>query len=229
MTVEAPVQQKKNWLIAVLRLYLTIALPVLLTVANVRLIMMPAFLSFEYNRADFPVDVYGLTTQDRLNYAPYAITYLLNGEDISYLGNLQFPEGTPMYNDQELHHMSDVKNVVQMTFLIAVIGGILAAVIVFVLWRQSRSDLRRSLRDGSLLTIGIVVTIVILAVTSWDVFFTNFHNLFFAQGTWVFLYSDTLIRLFPEQFWFDAALLIGSLTTFEAFIIFVSSWRWRLP
>jgi integral membrane protein (TIGR01906 family) len=229
MTVEAPVQQKANWLIVVLRLYLTIALPVLLTVANVRLIMMPAFLSFEYNRADFPVDVYGLTTQDRLNYAPYAIDYLLNGEDISYLGNLQFPEGTTMYNDQELHHMRDVKSVMQATFFIGVIGGILAAAVMFVLWRQARLALRRSLRDGSLLTIGIIVTIVVLAITSWDVFFTSFHNLFFAQGTWVFLYSDTLIRLFPEQFWFDAALLIGSLTTFEALVIFVLSWRWRLP
>jgi integral membrane protein (TIGR01906 family) len=229
MTVEVPVQQKTNWLIAVLRLYLTIALPVLLTIANVRLVMIPAFLSFEYNRADFPIDTYGLTTQDRLNYAPYAIDYLLNGEGISYLGNLRFPDDRPLYNEHELNHMRDVKNVVQATFFISALGGVIAAVIAFLLWRQSRSDLRRSLRDGSLLTIGIIVTIVVLAVTSWDVFFTSFHNLFFAQGTWVFLYSDTLIRLFPEQFWFDAALLIGSLTTFEALIIFILSWRWHLP
>jgi integral membrane protein (TIGR01906 family) len=227
MTIETPIQQKTNWLMAVLRLYLTIMLPVLLTVTGVRLLMMPMFLSFEYNRADFPRDAYGLTTQDRLNYAPYAINYLLNEEDVSYLGDLRFPDGTAMYNDSELSHMHDVKNVIQATFLIGVIGGVAAIAVIYVLWRQSRYDLVRALRDGSLLTIGIIVTIVVVAITSWDIFFTQFHNVFFAEGTWVFLYSDTLIRLFPEQFWFDAALLIGSFTTLAALIIFVFAWRWN--
>jgi hypothetical protein len=27
-----------------------------------------------------------------------------------------------------------------------------------------------------------------------------FHQIFFSAGTWMFLYSDTLIRLFPERF-----------------------------
>jgi hypothetical protein len=34
----------------------------------------------------------------------------------------------------------------------------------------------------------------------------------------VFLYEDTLIRLFPEQFWFDAALFIGALTVIGAVV-----------
>jgi integral membrane protein (TIGR01906 family) len=96
-----------------------------------------------------------------------------------------------------------------------------------VLWRQSRASLRSGLLGGSLLTIGIIATIVILAITSWDFFFTQFHRVFFAEGTWVFLYSDTLIRLFPEQFWFDAALLIGGLTTTESLIILAPMWRWH--
>jgi integral membrane protein (TIGR01906 family) len=227
MIAEAPVQQRTQLLFRILRLYLTIALPVLLTIAMVRLVMTPAFLSFEYNRADFPVDFYGLTTQDRLNYAPFAIDYLLNGEGIEYLGNLRFPDGAPLYNESELIHMRDVKIVVQSAFLIGMTGFVIAAVAGFVLWRQSKIDLQRGLRDGSLLTLGIIASIIVLAVTSWDYFFTQFHNLFFAQGTWVFLYSDTLIRLFPEQFWFDAALLIGSLTTISAVAILAFAWRWR--
>ena len=34
--------------------FVTIALPVLFIMVNVRLVMSPAFLSFEYNRPDFP-------------------------------------------------------------------------------------------------------------------------------------------------------------------------------
>jgi uncharacterized membrane protein len=45
------------------------------------------------------------------------------------------------------------------------------------------------------------------------VWFVAFHQVFFAAGTWTFEYSDTLIRLFPNRFWFDAALTIAGLTT----------------
>jgi integral membrane protein (TIGR01906 family) len=61
------------------------------------------------------------------------------------------------------------------------------------------------------------------AVVAWDTFFTAFHQLFFAGGTWVFAYSDTLIRLFPEQFWFDAALTVGGLTLLGALALLLLS------
>jgi uncharacterized membrane protein len=38
-------------------------------------------------------------------------------------------------------------------------------------------------------------------------FFVGFHSLFFEGDSWLFLYSDTLIRLFPIRFWQDAFLL----------------------
>jgi uncharacterized membrane protein len=41
----------------------------------------------------------------------------------------------------------------------------------------------------------------------FDVFFTWFHGLFFEGDSWLFLFSDTLIRLFPIRFWEDAFLL----------------------
>ncbi|MCA0453079.1 MAG: TIGR01906 family membrane protein [Chloroflexi bacterium] len=196
-------------LLTVLRLFLTIGFPFLLVMIFVRLIMSPLFLQFEYNRPGFPEDFYGLTTQERLEYAPFAVQYLLNGDDITYLGDLRFPDGSEMYNARELHHMRDVKIVTHYAFAAAVIVGILVTISTVVLWRYSRRTLYAALLTASRLTIGIIAAIVIISVVSWDTFFTTFHTLFFAGGTWQFAYSDTLIRLFPEQFWFDAALIIG--------------------
>ena len=48
---------------------------------------------------------------------------------------------------------------------------------------------------------------------------------FFEDGTWQFYYTDTLIRLYPEQFWFDASLTVGIMTTLTALIVGVWSWR----
>jgi integral membrane protein (TIGR01906 family) len=213
-------------LVLVLRTYLTLLVPVLLLLIGARLVMTPVFLNEEYNRPDFPEDFYGMTTQERLEYAPYAVQYLLNGADISFLGNLTFPDGRVMYSVGELHHMRDVKTVTQGAFTLAVVGGIIGILAGWILWRDAsarndlrRNDLRQALQSGSILTLALVATIIIMALINWDFFFTGFHNLFFQSGTWVFAYSDTLIRLFPEQFWFDAALVIGGITVAGALAI----------
>lgn len=212
--------------IRIAQTYIAASLPFLIALVSIRLVMSPLFLQIEYPRPDFPEDDFGFTTQDRLNYAPYALNYLLNGSDISYLGDLQFPDGTAMFNARELQHMRDVKVVTQTAYLAGFIGIILAGVSAFYLWRAARPALPTAIIRGGVFTIGIIAAIVLVAVINWDFFFTGFHTLFFASGTWRFEYSDTLIRLFPEQFWFDASLTIGGLTTLTAIILLTASWLW---
>ena len=217
-----------NTVFVIGRAFLTIAVPVLLTLLMVRLIMMPWFLEFEYNRPGFPDDIYGFTTEERLEYAPYALNYLTNDADISYLGDLLFTNGVPQYNSRELRHMEDVKVVTRYAFALLTFGGIFTLILIGVMFRSmaGRRELRLGLMQGSVLTLGIIGAIVVLAVAMWDTFFTLFHEIFFESGTWQFAFSDTLIRLFPQQFWFDAALTIGGMTTLSAVIILGVTWRW---
>lgn len=230
-TVKPSSRRASSALTAILRTYLTFVLPVLLVLVSVRVAMTPAFLYFEYTRPGFPEDVYGFTMEDRLQYAPYAVDYLLNGEEITYLSSLRFPDGSSMYNARELQHMRDVKAVTQIAYLVAIVGGLAAVLAAYLLGREpsSRRDLRAGLFNGSIMTLGIIIAIVLAAVINWDFFFTGFHGLFFESGTWRFAYADTLIRLFPEQFWFDAALLIGGMTTLGALLILTAMWRWKIP
>ncbi len=100
---------RRHWLTQLIRTYLSLMLPVLLVLLSVRVVMSHTFLEFEYNRPDFPPDVYGFTREDRLHYAPFAVDYLLNDAGIEYLAQLTFSNGTPLYNPRELRHMEDVK------------------------------------------------------------------------------------------------------------------------
>ncbi len=229
VTVKHSETRASNALTTMLRTYLTLILPALLVLAGARLVMTPAFLYFEYTRPDFPEDFYGFTAQDRLNYAPYALDYMLNGEDIAFLSNLRFPDGTSLFNVRELQHMRDVKALTQIVYMTALIAGICAMLAAVLLVRAppTRRDLRLGLLNGSVLTLGVIATIVLGAIVSWDSFFTTFHALLFESGTWRFAYSDTLIRLFPEQFWFDAALVIGGIAVSVAFVILYVMWRWK--
>lgn len=215
-------------LAAIFHLFLIIGLPVFLVLTGVRLVMTETFLRLEYNRPGFPEDRFGFTQEDRLKHAPYAVRYLLDDSGISYLGDLEL-EGEPMYTTRELRHMEDVKTVTRAALSIHLILTLaLVGAIVTLAWRpELRWRLRRGLFEGGALTIAAIITLVVLIIASWDFFFTGFHGLFFEGDSWQFSTSDTLIRLFPEQFWFDAAITIGVITITGALAAIVISWLWE--
>lgn len=230
-TLNQPITSFRQLSYGAAQVFITLAVPVLLTLVSVRLVMTPQFLHFEYTRPGFPEDIYGFTLEDRLDLAPYAVNYLINNEDLSYLGDLTFPGGErPLFQQDELRHMHDVQVVTRIAFLVLLFGGAAFVLTVIALWRdglRGRSTLRRGLLAGAMLTLSTIAFIVVFALTAWDFFFTAFHQVFFEEGTWRFAYSDTLIRLFPEQFWFDAALVIGGLTVNGALLILIGLWGTR--
>ena len=110
------------------------------------------------------------------------------------------PRLCPARNARELNHMRDVKTLTQIVYGLALVIVLLLAGTAYGL--RSVGKLRFALQRGAMFALGLVAAVVIAAVVNWDFFFTGFHRLFFESGTWYFAYSDTLIRLFPEQFWF---------------------------
>ena len=215
-----------DWLIAVLHLLIVVAMPLTLVLLNARVLMSEAFIRWEYNQPNFPADPFGFTQEDRLAYAPPALAYLFNDEDISYLGDQTFPDGTPLYNERELSHMVDVKVVTQdlLRFgygLLAVVGLSLA---VLAFSANGRDALRRALLRGGLLTVALIVTGLVTVALAFRWLFTQFHALFFEGDSWLFAYSDTLIRLFPEKFWTDAFVLMFAGALVEAILIAVLAW-----
>jgi integral membrane protein (TIGR01906 family) len=65
---------------------------------------------------------------------------------------------------------------------------------------------------GGWLTLGLIGTILAAVVISFDALFTAFHKVFFVGETWLFNFSDTLIRLFPMRLWQDAFIFMGIIT-----------------
>ena len=80
-------------------------------------------------------------------------------------------------------------------------------------------DFWRSLALGGKLAIGLIVLILVGVVVGFRALFTGFHLIFFEGDTWIFLFSDTLIRLFPMRFWQDSFIYVGLLTLVGAFIL----------
>lgn len=196
-----------SWLVAIL-------VPFALIGLGLRVLLTPLFLQVEYNMPYFPPDSYGFTREDRLKWAPYALEYLVNSADISYLGDLKFEDGTPLYNERELSHMEDVKVVTKGALNVWYVTLILLAGLG--LWSRFaglEQVYRQGLMRGGWLMVGLaaavgVIVLIGIAINPnvfWN-FFAGFHSLFFEGDSWLFLFSDTLIRLFPLRFWQDAFL-----------------------
>ena len=209
----------RSGLAAALSWLAALAVPVALIGLAVRLVLLPVFLQLEYHAPGFPPDSYGFTTQQRIHWATYAWNYLVNSSDISYLGNLKFDDGSPLYNERELSHMQDVKSVIQGTLWAWYVSLALLGVIGLWAWRTAQlRDYLQALSRGGLVTIGLAVLVgsIVLIGTLMDPdvfwsFFAWFHSLFFKANTWLFAYSDTLIRLFPIRFWQDTFLAAAAI------------------
>ena len=202
-------------------------IPFALIMLGVRLMLTPIYLQLEYRAPGFPPDGYGFTTPERLHWGSFGINYLLNDAPRSYLGDLRFPSGQPVFAPREVMHMQDVKLVVTDLLLAWYAVLMLLTLMGLAAWRTGwAATFGEGLRSGGILTLAIAGISAMLGTLGssgsgelfWR-FFSGFHGLFFSGDSWLFAYSDTLIRLYPLRFWQDSVLYIGLLAAITAALL----------
>ena len=191
----------------------------------VQILATDQYLAFEYGKASFPPDPFGYTQQQRFILASTNIHYVrahLPGDELSK----QILNGLPVYNPREVSHMADVQAVFQSVLHVWQAAFILLLILNFILWKKGeRKAVASAIQSGGLLTSGIILSIALLAIFGWQFWFETFHLFFFKPGSWLFSYSDTLIRLFPVEFWFDGTLTISLLSLAGGLLLALIGWR----
>ncbi|WP_051476928.1 TIGR01906 family membrane protein [Arthrobacter sp. Br18] len=210
-----------------LQVLIAVFFPVIVLAGAVRAVTTSSFLWLEYHRPGFPADSYGFSTEDRMTYGSYALDYVVNLAPARYLGGLVEPDGTPLFLDSEVGHMADVKTVLSLSFVAAFVLFLIAVAAGIYLARTYQGGVRRALFAGAVVTLVMIVALAVAAVLAWQTFFTQVHALFFADGSWTFRVDDTLIRLFPEQFWTDAAASVGAIVLLATLVTLVLAWPTR--
>lgn len=120
---------------------------------------------------------------------------------------------TPLYTARELAHLRDVK--VRTDFVrylaglttLPVLGGLL-----FLLWRPATRPVAfMALGRGGANAQAMLLALAAIILGGWPLFFYQFHGLFFPAGSWFFGPTDSLMRLFPEFFFVNWAVVwLGS-------------------
>ncbi len=197
----------------IVRWLVILAMPFFLGLGTIRAIIAWDYPAFEYNR--IAPDMFGFTNEQRLELARGTLEYLQRSEPASeviyMLRDLRFPgTDTSLYVESEISHMIDVKVVADGMRNVATIAGLIVVIglAIQLIPARTRPYGWRTLMMAGLATIILLALIALSILLFWDVFFVQFHELLFPPGTWTFAYTDSLIRLFPEQFWFDIGVLI---------------------
>lgn len=220
-------------LVTVVRWLIILSMPFLLGLGVVRAIILWDYPSWEYARIE--PDIFGFTPEERLDLAHATLDYMRRIEPadqvIYLLEDLRLP-GTdqPLYNPEEIGHMVDVKNLTDTMLIIVIVTSFIVFMgMAFLLGNPATNTLGwKTLFQAGLFTVVILAAIALFILLAWPIFFTQFHELLFPPGTWTFAYSDSLIRLFPEQFWFDIGVILSGGTLLLGAIVGLVGWlMWR--
>jgi integral membrane protein (TIGR01906 family) len=128
-----------------------------------------------------------------------------------------------LFNDRELIHLEDVRGLIQRDYWVQRGSLLLMAICALALFFGFRSGWRvpvRGLFWGSVITLGLMIFLALWAFFGFERFFILFHLISFSNQYWMLNpATDYLIRLFPEGFFYDAALLGYGVIIFSALII----------
>jgi len=231
---EALAAVQRSWVLASPTLFrwagiaFLIAMPIFILTLNVRVAFNSSWVyevGFDRNNIEQRT---GVPDAELNRIADEFIAYF--GSDDEFLDPHLY--GQSIFNTREIIHMKDVKARVQWMYILTNFAGVvLAGYLVWGFVRGGRGFLApvlHRIRRGGLYTIVSLAAAGIIVGVAFDFFFTLFHEIMFSNDFWILdPRRDFLVVMFPEQFWFEATLLVAFATVAEALLLAGGSW-WLL-
>lgn len=208
-------------------------IPAALFVIAVPLFLVTAAVTWAFNnpgvyRAGFEKyhvsNITGITDADLLQVSADIRSYFNSRQEPLEIRTRIFGVETELFNPREIIHMADVKKLVQGVYLVAALSAfyLLAAVALAVARHRRRSAevLAWRFMWGGGLTLALILAVGLFALVGFETLFLKFHQLSFANDFWQLdSRTDNLVRLFPQDFWFDATIGVAIRTIVGALLV----------
>jgi len=191
------------------------------------ILLVTATISFEFNSLWLYKDGFqkynisqttGLAEVELEKAASGLISYF--NSDKEYISLTVIKDGRPfeLFNQREVAHLKDVKGLIRLNYRLllgtAIYVGAYAGICLW--WRRKRywRRLAWGVVGGSSIALGMMLALGIgSTVLDFGQLFTQFHLFAFTNELWMLDPTrDYLIMLFPEGFWYDAAMLFAKIT-----------------
>jgi len=203
-----------------------VCIPVFLVLTNVRIAAnWERVYDYAFAQYNAPA-VTGIERHELDRSAREIVRYFQHGREGELL-DIRVQRGdavVPLFNQREILHMADVRDLFQLTFRIHEFAFvyILAYLTAVYLWSRERS-MRRLAREAIAaggVTVGLLGAAAISVMFGFDALFEKFHILSFSNDFWQLNpATDRLVQMFPMGFWFDVTLAVGVFTVFQGGLI----------
>jgi len=183
---------------------LIVTFPILIVLTNARLIILN---NHYYAKKFTEYNIY-TKISDADDILTNITAYFKNKEK-----NLQ----VDVFTENEISHMKDVKVLIHKFLVIYYILVLLNILLFYGVLRKNHNIL------GTMIAIFVFTSLIIILGSailylfrnSFSIIFIRFHETFFPQGNWMFPFSTTLIRMFPNEFFYSTFYSI----IFRSFIV----------
>lgn len=193
------------------------SLPVFLVSLNVRFLVnnLDLYLwGFEQNRVGVST---GLSPDELRAVAEELIRYFNSDQEFLDIRVRRGGSSPPLFTEREVLHLRDVKQLVLGLDRVRLLTGLVLLGFVAVSLAAGRREGLVFVGDwlafGGALTVGLLLLFGLGSAVAFDRLFILFHLISFRNDLWVLDPAQhNLIRLFPEPFWFAAALALAAFT-----------------
>ena len=209
----------------ILQALFIICVTLLLITTNVRIILNSAII-YDYGFNKYKIEKYTGIEFEQLQVAGQQIRDYFNNDldQITINISLHGDNVPNLFNEKEILHMYDVKQLVKMVYLVQLYSAILLSMgCVFILFNPSTNGRILTLKyfsRGGMFTFSLVIAVSVLAIIGFDRLFLFFHLVSFSNELWILdPRHDYLIAMFPQGFFFDCTVAIAFLTLLEGGIL----------
>ncbi len=174
------------------------------------------FIDWEYSKADFPKDRYGLDDEYRKHLAKLGLRAVLSDEGMEEFKKAKLPDGRKAFRKREVKHMQDVKDFLTVFFPFVYLSVAVSALALLVI--RDSILIGKTLIFSSLFSFLLITFALIFSLVNYDLAFELFHNYVFDPYSWRFRYTDTLLRIYPMRFWYDGTIFVISFAGLLSFL-----------
>ena len=172
-------------------------------------------------------------TNNELDQVSDQIKDYFKNDDEKITINIERNKSINLFNQREIDHMVDVKNLIKFTLLFERISLV---IIFFTLIISSYTNGLREIQrvliqiiyKSFIIWSGIILLIISGMVINFNYTFTLFQKIFFRNDLWILdPRNDYLLIMFPERFFLEICIIILLLFTLINFLLLSVTWILR--
>ena len=204
-----------NFSLKYILLILTSVIFIFISISGVLFSLLKLDLIYEYNLNNYPIEERTSLPIEKLKKVNFQIKdYFFNEDELL---------NVEIFNNKEILHMKDVKEIIKNIFLLGKISSLILVLLIYICILKYKVKLHTIFKFSSLTYLFLSIIALFSFLVSFNQVFIIFHEIAFSNDLWrLNINEDYLLMMFPESFFRDVTIfiLLGSfIVNIAAFFI----------